>query len=431
MSILLKSLLPLALVLVALAPGAVAQTDPAIAAIDAFIAKSNVDKSNPQWKTRLTKPPQVSFSKGVSYQWRLDTTEGTMVLDLYPEVAPMHVSNAIFLSRIGFYDGISFHRVIPGFMAQGGCPLGTGTGGPGYEFDGEFSPRVRHDSKGILSTANRGPGTDSSQFFICFGPTPHLNDRHTIYGKLSSGMETLDKLASFGSPGAGRTSKPLLINRATIIVGGEGSGAVVTTVAPAYETLKGEPMAAIDGWIEGKKIAKTGATWRKSLPLPPVLTFPEGTKLKLAMKTSEGEMHFRLNPSAAPRQVSQLVYLSKLGFYDGLVIHKAWPRYFALGGCPDGNGQGSAGYRIPVESTEGVSHAERGILSMVGSQNGKLSAQFIITFAMQPNLDGKHTVVGKIAKGQDVLRKIEGAGSPTGGLKKSVKIESVRVMVEK
>jgi cyclophilin family peptidyl-prolyl cis-trans isomerase len=147
----------------------------------------------------------------------LETNKGTMKIALKPDVAPMHVSSTIYLTRLGFYDGLAFHRVINGFMAQGGDPLGNGTGGPGYNYDGEFSTDVKHDKPGILSMANAGPGTDGSQFFITFVPTPHLNGRHSIFGEVTDGMDVLKKLEAAGSP-SGKTSEPLSISKATIEV---------------------------------------------------------------------------------------------------------------------------------------------------------------------------------------------------------------------
>jgi cyclophilin family peptidyl-prolyl cis-trans isomerase len=141
-----------------------------------------------------------------------------MVVRLMPEVAPMHVSSTIYLTRLGFYDGLSFHRVITGFMAQGGCPRGTGTGGPGYQYDGEFDPSVRHNRPGLLSMANAGPGTDGSQFFLTFVATPWLDGKHTIFGEVVEGVETLQALEKRGSQ-SGRTDEPLEIRRATIAVG--------------------------------------------------------------------------------------------------------------------------------------------------------------------------------------------------------------------
>ena len=129
----------------------------------------------------------------------------------------MHVSSTIYLTRLGFYDGLTFHRVIPGFMAQGGCPTGTGRGSPGYRYDGEFDPNVRHDRAGLLSMANAGPGTDGSQFFITFRDTPHLDGKHTIFGEVKGGMDTLRALEKAGSPG-GRPTEELRIERATILV---------------------------------------------------------------------------------------------------------------------------------------------------------------------------------------------------------------------
>ncbi len=114
----------------------------------------------------------------------IHTTKGDIRLRLFPDKAPLTVLNFVNLSSKGFYDGLSFHRVIPDFMIQGGCPLGTGTGGPGYRFKDEFSPELRHDKPGMLSMANAGPGTNGSQFFITHVPTPWLDNRHAIFGQV-------------------------------------------------------------------------------------------------------------------------------------------------------------------------------------------------------------------------------------------------------
>jgi cyclophilin family peptidyl-prolyl cis-trans isomerase len=106
----------------------------------------------------------------------------------------MTVENFVNLARSGFYDGTTFHRVIPGFMAQGGDPTGTGRGGPGYSFRDEFVPSLRHDGPGVLSMANAGPNTNGSQFFITFGPTPHLDGRHSVFGRVVEGMEVVNAL---------------------------------------------------------------------------------------------------------------------------------------------------------------------------------------------------------------------------------------------
>ena len=132
-----------------------------------------------------------------------------------PQIAPMHVTSTIFLTNKGFYDGTIFHRVIPGFMAQGGCPLGTGTGGPGYAYAGETNPNVKHDRPYLLSMANAGPNTDGSQFFITFKETPWLDGKHTIFGEVVAGQDTVKKLEAAGTP-QGKPTEELIIKKARI-----------------------------------------------------------------------------------------------------------------------------------------------------------------------------------------------------------------------
>ena len=120
-----------------------------------------------------------------------DTDRGPIVVELFADKAPLTVANFVNLARRGFYDGLSFHRVIPDFMVQGGCPKGTGTGGPGYKFEDEAGNGVRHE-RGVLSMANAGPNTNGSQFFITHVATPWLDGKHTVFGKVLSGLEAVD-----------------------------------------------------------------------------------------------------------------------------------------------------------------------------------------------------------------------------------------------
>ncbi len=191
--------------------------DPAMKDLDAFIAKQTIDKTSNSWKSHLPKPPQVKFTEGTRYLWQLKTNKGDILIKFMPSVAPMHVSSTIYLTKLGFYDNLIFHRVIPGFMAQGGDPLGKGSGDPGYFYQGEFDTSVKHDKPGLLSMANRGPGTDGSQFFITFTPTPHLNGRHTIFGEVVEGQETLKALEKEGTS-RGRTKVKLEIIKANVLV---------------------------------------------------------------------------------------------------------------------------------------------------------------------------------------------------------------------
>ena len=124
----------------------------------------------------------------------IKTNKGAIRLELHAEQAPKTVANFEKLAGDGFYNGLSFHRVIPNFMIQTGCPQGTGTGGPGYQFEDEFDDSLRHDRAGILSMANAGPNTNGSQFFITHGPTPHLDGKHSVFGAVLEGQDVVDAI---------------------------------------------------------------------------------------------------------------------------------------------------------------------------------------------------------------------------------------------
>jgi len=190
--------------------------DSAITAIDAFIAQQKIDKTQPGWKTSLAQPPKVTFDPKRKYYWILQTGKGRLKVELMPANAPMHVSSTIYLARLGFYDDLKFHRIIPGFMAQGGDPKGNGSGNPGYEYAGEFIDKsMKHSLPGLLSMANAGPGTDGCQFFLTFVPTPWLDDKHTIFGKLVEGFQALTFIQNAGSKD-GTPTEEILINKSFI-----------------------------------------------------------------------------------------------------------------------------------------------------------------------------------------------------------------------
>ncbi len=140
------------------------------------------------------RPPEMTLDPGKDYYANLVTEKGTLRIRLFAEEAPETVNNFVFLAREGYYDGTTFHRVIEGFMAQGGDPTGTGTGGPGYSIRDEFHPDLRHDKPGVLSMANRGPNTGGSQFFITHVATPWLDDRHAVFGEVVEGMDVVNAL---------------------------------------------------------------------------------------------------------------------------------------------------------------------------------------------------------------------------------------------
>lgn len=136
-------------------------------------------------------PPAMKIDPTKSYRATIKTDKGDMVADLFASKVPRTVNNFVFLAQEGFYDGVIFHRVIDDFMAQTGDPTGTGRGGPGYRFEDEFVPDLRHDGPGVLSMANAGPNTNGSQFFITHTATPWLNDKHTVFGRIVEGLDVL------------------------------------------------------------------------------------------------------------------------------------------------------------------------------------------------------------------------------------------------
>lgn len=146
--------------------------------------------SDKQYKS----PPEMQVDTDRSYRLSIETEKGTIELELFPQHAPRTVNNFVFLARDGFYDGVSFHRVISDFMIQGGDPTGSGRGGPGYRFEDEFEGNPLRHERGVISMANAGPDTNGSQFFITHGPQPHLDGRHTVFGKVTRGLDVVDAI---------------------------------------------------------------------------------------------------------------------------------------------------------------------------------------------------------------------------------------------
>lgn len=192
----------------------------------------------------------------------LVTNHGKIVLSLEFEKCPLTVCSFVSLAegtmdinRKGpYYDGLTFHRIIKDFMIQGGCPQGTGTGSPGYKFRDEIDPSLKHSGKGILSMANSGPATNGSQFFITHAATPHLDGRHTVFGKTVEGMEVVDKIANLPTAAQDRPKNPVKIEKMTIRRVGEKAKAFKTGQA-AFDALEKDvpPTPPNPAELEGKK----------------------------------------------------------------------------------------------------------------------------------------------------------------------------------
>lgn len=177
---------------------AITAKDPVVIAIDKF-RKAKVNAKRADWKSTLPAPPEQTFANDRDWFWHVETSKGTLQIRLLPEAAPKHVTSTIYLSRCGFYDGLSFPRILKGFMAQAGSPFDTQAGNAGYTLDGEFLGDQKHDRPGVLSAANSGqPNTDGSQFFLTFVPTPHLDGKHTVYGITVEGVDVLQAIEACG-----------------------------------------------------------------------------------------------------------------------------------------------------------------------------------------------------------------------------------------
>ena len=164
---------------------------------------------------QYAQPQDQKIDANKTYTATIETTEGTITAELYPKIAPQTVNAFVFLAREGFYEGVIFHRVIPGFMIQGGDPTGTGTGGPGYKLKAEFND-LKHD-KGVLSMARTNdPNSAGSQFFVMHGTSPHLDGQYTVFGKVIEGLDVIDKIANVETGAADRPVKPVVIKSITI-----------------------------------------------------------------------------------------------------------------------------------------------------------------------------------------------------------------------
>ncbi len=318
---------------------------------------------------------------------------GEMSFRLFPQEAPQTVNNFVYLAEAGFYDGTSFFRVIPGFVAQGGDPLDDGTGDPGYTFPDEFSPDLAHDRVGVLSMANTGPDTNGCQFFITFEPTPWLDDHHTVFGRLIDGLETL------------RSITPRDPETAT------ERGDVIETIRitemdePPVSKLPADEEIAVPEEPEARA---------NLYPQPPAMTIDPTAHYTATLVTPKGEIVLTLRSDAAPQTVNNFVFLARAGFYDGLTFHRVEPDFVIQGGDPLGSGQGGPGYVIPPEI--GLPHTAGALAMARLSDRGNprrmsSGSQFYITLTQTEFLDGAYTVFGYVAEGMDVVQAIE-VGDP-------------------
>ncbi len=354
-------------------------------------ACSLFESSPLQW----TEPPEMSIDTSAIYIATLKTEKGDIRIELFADKAPLTVNNFIFLAQEGYYDDTTFHRLIPDFMAQGGDPEGTGLGGPGYSFKDEISFDLRFDGEGYLAMANSGPDTNGSQFFITYGPTPHLNGLHTIFGKVVEGMDVVRALTPrdpLGNPEfeGDRLEKVEieLVSESLLPTPTE----TAIPIVPQWEA--GRPLAALD--VEAREDLYTGR---------PELRIDVSKSYVASIQTTQGEIVVELHPQEAPESVNNFVVLAELGYWDQFPISYVEQDFLVITGSPRGTQDSDIGYTLPLEpgleNTPGAVgfFLRQDILAVSGSQ-------FYIAMVAIPTMNEMYPVFGYVTEGLDVVKRL-------------------------
>jgi cyclophilin family peptidyl-prolyl cis-trans isomerase len=334
-------------------------------------------------------PPEMQIDPETHYAAEIETEHGTITARLFAERAPTTVNNFVFLAREGYYDGITFHRVIPDFMVQAGDPSGTGSGGPGYTFEDEFDPTLSHDRVGTLSMANSGADTNGSQFFITLAPTTWLDDRHTVFGRVIDGLDALQSIRPRDPETATEPGDVIETIR------------ILESETPFETTLPAPGEAPVPEAAEARNAF---------FARPPEMRIDTEATYEATIRTAKGDIVVTLDAAAAPVTVNNFVTLAEEGFYDGLTFHRVEPEFVIQGGDPTGTGQGGPGYVLPAEI--GLEHVEGAIAMARLPDQGNprrmsSGSQFYITLKPTPQLDGAYTVFGQVTEGMDVVNAIE------------------------
>jgi cyclophilin family peptidyl-prolyl cis-trans isomerase len=295
-------------------------------------------------------PPEQSLTEGAYYYATLKTNRGDIRVQLFADRAPITVNNFVFLARQGYYDGTIFHRVLDGFMAQAGDPTGTGTGGPGYDFEDEFYPGLIFDRPGLLAMANRGPATNGSQFFITFGETEWLNYNHTIFGEVIEGDEIMSRITR-RDPASQSDIPGDIIYTILIDEAGESTLPTPTPAPPTPTPLPTPTPYAPSSLDDGERpLAAMPARDRVNLfNTAPELVIDPAATYRAVIRTSKGDLGAALYAAEAPLAVNNFVVLAKLGFYHQTPISLVRPGDSVIMGAPDDNPLNDAGYSFPAE----------------------------------------------------------------------------------
>ncbi len=350
-----------------------------------------------------TSAPEMTIDPSKYYYATIATEQGDIKVQLFADRAPMTVNNFVFLAREGFYDNTTFHRVLADFMAQAGDPTGTGMGGPGYNFADEFWPGATFDRRGLLAMANAGPGTNGSQFFITFAPTPWLDGNHTIFGEVIEGDDVLGKI-TLRDPQGGATEPGDLIKSITIE---ESDSSTLPTPTPLPPTPTPFPPTSVEG---DRPLAElSGEEKANYFNAPPEMVIDTAKSYTATISTSQGDMVATLYDDDAPVAVNNFVVLANLGFFDNTPVNDVNPEQLVVIGAPDNDPGRDVGYTFSPEV--GLPEApDIGSITYRSLQQDPAggvvasgSQLFLALVAPPPDVNDAYSFFGKIVDGVEIL----------------------------
>jgi cyclophilin family peptidyl-prolyl cis-trans isomerase len=380
---------------------------PAAASAESPAGEDTASRNN-----MYSEPPAMTIDPSKYYYATFKTEKGDIVVQLFADRVPETVNNFVFLAREGFYDNTTFHRVLEGFMAQGGDPTGTGSGGPGYTFADEFVEGLVFDRPGLLAMANAGPNTNGSQFFITFAPTEWLNYRHTIFGEVVEGMDVLSQL-TLRDP---QQNPDFEGDKILSIEIEERDDSILPTPLPPTPTPT--PFAPTD--ISGEDVVG-GDRPLAELPMEersnyfnaaPAMVIDTSRQYTATISTTQGDLVVQLYDDQAPVAVNNFVVLASLGFYDGTPINDTSGGQAIIFGAPENVPQSYVGYSFPGEVGTDITVAA-GSLAYLPFQDpfaGTLASNgsqiLIATIAPPQEATFQLSFFGQIVEGLDLLQSL-------------------------
>ena len=356
-------------------------------------------------------PPEMTVDPEQFYYATIKTEKGDIQVQLFADRAPITVNNFVFLAEEGYYDNTTFHRVLDDFMAQAGDPSGTGMGGPGYQFQDEIYPGGTFDRAGLLAMANAGPGTNGSQFFITFAPTPWLDGNHTIFGEVIAGSEVLDQLTR-RDPQQAPGFEGDMINTIEISTQETSELPTPTPLPPptptptpyAPSSIAPEDLTAGDRPLAGLSMAERSNVFNTA----PDMVIDTAKTYTATVSTSQGDVVFSINDDIAPTAANNFIVLASLGYYDGTPVNDA-STDLVIFGAPENTPLSFAGYYFSGELAGDVEWGPGaiGFLYAQDPATGQLvsnGSQVLVAFEAPPAEAGTQIAFfGAVAEGAEIL----------------------------